>query len=50
MTEQELRGLIATCNQRERVLKAPHGKARRGWTDLRRQAEADLEARSSERL
>lgn len=45
MSEAELRALIARCNRRERALKAPHAKARRGWTALRAKAEAELAAR-----
>jgi hypothetical protein len=45
MDERELRALIARCNQREKALKAPYSKARRSWTGLRREAEAELAAR-----
>jgi len=45
MGEAELRALIAECNRQERTLIAPHAKARRGWAELRRTAEAELEAR-----
>jgi len=45
MSEDELRALIARCNRQERVLKAPHAKARRDWTALRAKAEAELTTR-----
>ena len=47
MSEAELRDLISLCNRKERVLQAPHAKARRGWTRLRVRAEAELERRST---
>jgi hypothetical protein len=48
MSVAELRALIAQCNQKERLLKAPHAKARRGWVDLRKRAETELETRESD--
>ena len=45
MNERELRALISRCNQREKALSAPYSKARRGWTSLRKRAEAELAAR-----
>jgi hypothetical protein len=49
MDEAQLRALIARCNRMEKTLKAPHAKARRGWTELRGDAEAEL-ARRRRRL
>jgi hypothetical protein len=49
MGEAELRALIAPCNRMEKALQAPHAKARRGWTELRGRAEAELAARQGER-
>jgi hypothetical protein len=49
MDAAELRALVAECNRRERSLKAPHAKARRGWTELRAEAEAELDARFAKR-
>jgi hypothetical protein len=45
MRDDELRSLISRCNQMERELKAPHKKARQGWTALRAEAEAELASR-----
>jgi hypothetical protein len=47
MTDQELHDLIHECDRMERLLKAPHAKARRGWTATREQASAELQRRAS---
>jgi hypothetical protein len=46
MSDVELQALITQCNRMEKQLEAPHGKARRGWTDLRKEADAELAARN----
>jgi len=46
MSDDELRSLISECNRMEKSLKAPHKKARQGWTQLRARAEAELASRS----
>lgn len=45
MSEAELRNLVSRCNRQEKKLTAPYAKARRSWTDLRREAEAELARR-----
>jgi hypothetical protein len=46
MDEADLRALVARCNRMDKALQAPHAKARRGWVDLRRHAQAELESRA----
>jgi hypothetical protein len=46
MSVDSLHRLIRQCNERVRTLRAPHAKARREWSDLRRRARAELAQRS----
>jgi hypothetical protein len=48
MTDSELRAEINLCSARERILKAPYAKARRGYSTRRRAAEAELARREAD--
>jgi len=47
MTDAELRTLVNECTSRERAMRAPYKKGRRGWGDLRRKAETELASRAA---